>query len=243
MNIRVKALFIIGIVAGLSSCKKNNDAPTSQATTSLNFINASTNTINFFLNGTRITSTSSASSYSPGGTLGYLPVVSGTQNYQVKIAGPNTPNPLFSLTQTFDAGKSYSVYVSGQTAESLFFTNDVFVRPGADSVKLRFVNALPDAGTMAVTFKTVDKLDTKTTKGVVIGTGKFDNVPYKTTTDFIKTKSGVFIFSIYPVSSPANILPDTLTLGSGKIYTIYSYKSPSGTVGTQGFSAGLVVNQ
>jgi hypothetical protein len=234
MNIRVKALFIIAAIAyTISSCKKNDDAPQVTETTNLNVVNTSLNTINYFINGTRINNTTS---YYPGGTLGYVPVLAGTQNYQIKIKG-NT-DPLFTRSLTFDAGKYYSLYVAGSTADDAFFTNDVLTADTLGNALVRFVNASPDSGPLVVAFEGGSLATT------VLDTVKFNNVTYKTTTDFIQVKGGfVHNVSVYRASSPLNPKRDTtVTLNAGQIYTIYSYGLVS-SAGNQGLSTRLIVNQ
>ncbi|WP_419701162.1 DUF4397 domain-containing protein [Mucilaginibacter sp. NFX135] len=234
MNIRVKAFtFIIASATCWASCKKNNDRPTYLPTTSVNVINASNNIINFYQNGTRINNTSS---YFPGGTLGNLTVKAGLQNYQIKLASPSTPNPLFTLPLTLDSGKVYSLYVSGQTPESIFFTNDTEV---ADSkvAKLRFVNASPDAGPLVLAF---------VTPVTQVSTPQFSNIAYKTTTDFLNvtpSTTGSLILSVYQAGSDISTArKDTVTVSTGRIYTVVGYGT-IGSGGNQAISTSLIVNQ
>lgn len=231
MNTRFKILFFIGAVACLTSCKKNNDAPDATITTSLNVVNASNNTINFYQNGTRLNNTGS---YLPGGTLGYLTVKAGLQNYQVKIDG--TADPLFTLPLTLDSTKTYSLYISGKTAESVFYTTDVLAADTNGMAQLRFVNASPDAGPLVLAFEDRDA------SNAIVSTPQFKDVSYKTTTGFIKVKSGVFNLGVYKSSSPLNPKRDTVTLNGGSIYTFYSY-GETGSAGNQGLGTGLIVNQ
>ena len=233
MDIRVKALFIIAAVAYImSSCKKNDDKPQVTNTSNLNVVNASLNTINYYINGTRINNTTS---YYPGGTLGYVPVIVGTQNYQVKIAG-NT-NPLFTKSLTLDSGKYYSLYVAGQTADDAFMTNDVLKADTLGNALVRFVNASPDSGPLVVAFEGGSLPN-------VSDTVKFNNVTYKTTTDYIKVKGGfVHNVSVYQASSPKDFKRDTtVTLNAGQIYTLFSYGSVKPTV-NKGLNTHLIINQ
>lgn len=233
MNIRVKALFVIAFVGILSACKKNDDAPVVKPTTLVNLVNASNATINFYVNGTRINNTTS---YFPGGTLGYLPFAAGSQNFQVKNAGPATPNYLFTMPLNFDTEKAYSLYVSGQTAESVFFTDDDFSPDTLGKAKIRFVNASPDAGGLVFSFTG------KSSLGAILDTAQFSNVAYKTTTDFVAVTSGVRNIGVYNSSSPSNVRRDTVTLAGGKVYTLVSYGTV-GTSGSQALGATLITNQ
>jgi len=234
MNIRIKAFtFIIAAAACWASCKKNNDAPTIVPTTSVNVINASNNVINFYQNGTRINNTSS---YYPGGTLGNLTVKAGLQNYQAKLASPSTPNYLFTLPLTLDSGKVYSLYVSGQTPESVFFTNDTATTNKL--AKLRFVNASPDAGPLVLAFVTPGTPP--------VSTPQFSNIAYKTTTPFLNvtpSTTGSLILSVYQVGSDISTAKnDTVTISTGKIYTVVSYGT-IGSGGNQALGTSFIVNQ
>ncbi|SDQ00185.1 protein of unknown function [Mucilaginibacter sp. OK268] len=236
MNIRIKAFTCIVAAACWASCKKNNDAPTVQLTTSLNVVNASNNVINFYQNGTRINNTSS---YYPGGSLGYVTVKAGLQNFQVKLASPSTPNILFSKPITLDTGKVYSLYISGQTLESVFFAEDVLKADADGNALVRFVNASPDAGPLMLAFEGGSLPDH------VLDTVKFSNVAYKATdVAFIKVKGGfVHNVAVYQASSPSSPKRDTtIVLNAGQIYTLVSYGTV-GSNGNQGLSTRLIINQ
>ena len=232
MNIRVKALFIIAFVGFLSACKKNDDAAPVKLTTLVNLVNASNATINFYLNGTRINNTTS---YFPGGTLGYVPFAAGEQNFQIKNAGPATPNALFSMPLKLDTGKAYSLYVSGQTAESVFFTNDNFLADTSGNAQLRFVNASPDAGPLVLAFEGRDA------SNAITSTPQFSNISYKTTTGFVTVAPGTFNLSVYRSASALNPSRDTVALVAGGIYTLVSYGT-TGTAGNQALGSTLITN-
>jgi hypothetical protein len=240
MNIRIKAFtFIVAAAACWASCKKNNDAPTILPNANLNVINASNNVVNFFQNGTRI---NNSSNYFPGGTLGYLVVKAGLQNYQVKLAGASTPDPLFTLPLKLDSAKSYSLFISGKTPESVFFINDTAVTVSSVA-KIRFVNASPDAGPLVLAFVTAGT--------GAVSTPQFSNISYKTITPFLKVTpsttttplaAGSLILSVYQAASPASPKKDTVTISAGRIYTFVSYGA-IGSGGNQALGAKLIVNQ
>ena len=234
MNIRIKAFtFIIAAAVCWASCKKNNDRPIYLPTTSVRVINASNNIINFYQNGTRLNNTSS---YFPGGTLGNLTVKAGLQNYQIKLASPSTPNPLFTLPLTLDSGKVYSLYVSGQTPESIFFTNDT-ATTASKVAKIRFVNASPDAGPLTLAFVAGTP---------PVFTPQFSNIVYKTTTDFLNvtpSSTGSLVLSVYQAGSDMSTAKkDTVTISTGRIYTVVGYGT-IGSGGNQAIGTSLIVNQ
>jgi hypothetical protein len=236
MNIRVKALFIIAAVAYIiSSCKKNDDAPLVTSTANLNVVNASSDTINFYLNGIRLNNTTS---FYPGGSLGYVfAVTSGTQNYQFKRAG--SPNTLFTKSLTLGANNNYSLYVAGQTANDAFMTQDVLTADTSGNALVRFVNASPDSSPLVINIAGIP-----ITTGTTLDTITFTGVAYQTTTSFKTVKGGyTYNLSVYQASSPSKPKSDTTaTLNAGQIYTIYSYGLVS-TAGNEGLSTSLIVNK
>ena len=116
MNIKIQFLLLFILLTGLSACQKASDLVTVPLTSSVNVINAGADTLNFYQNGTRI---NNLSSFYPGGSLGYLAVTAGTQNYQFKKAGH--PDALIDLPLTLAAKKQYSLFVAGQSADKVFF--------------------------------------------------------------------------------------------------------------------------
>lgn len=221
----------MAVAAGcLASCKKNNDKPDAvdSSTTSLNVINATFNNINVYLNGTRINNTTT---FYSGGTLGYISVKAGTQNYSVKLDGPNNPNPLFSLPLTLSKDSIYSFYVAGNTVDQVFKTTDVLVADTGKTpmAKIRFVNASSDAGNISVHFEgTTAALDTETVK----------NLGFKGTSTFYLVAPGEHNMALHSAALPTTVVRDTVTLTGGKVYTYYGYGNKSA-----GLATGLFTNQ
>ncbi|WPU99840.1 DUF4397 domain-containing protein [Mucilaginibacter sp. cycad4] len=231
MNIKVKALLIIIAVTGyLTSCKKNNDKPDAvdSSTSSLNVINATFNNVNIYVNGTRVNNTTT---FYPGGTLGYILVKAGTQNYSVKLDGPNNPNPLFSLPLTLSKDSVYSFYIGGNTADQVFKSTDVLVADtgSAPKAKIRFVNASPDAGNISVHFEGITAaLDTEQVK----------DLGFKTTSAFYLVAPGEHNMALHSAAFPTTVVRDTVQLTGGKVYTYYGYGNKS-----TGLATGLFINQ
>jgi hypothetical protein len=229
MNIKVKVLLMIAAVAGcFVSCKKNNDKPDAvdSSTTSLNVINATFNNVNIYVNGTRINNTTT---FYPGGTLGYILVKAGTQNYSVKLDGPNNPNPLFSLPLTLSKDSIYSFYVAGNTADQVFKTTDVLVADTNEQAKIRFVNASPDAGNISVHFEGIT---------AVLDTEKVKDLGFKATSTFYLVAPGEHNMALHSVGFPGTVVRDTVSLNAGKVYTYYGYGNKS-----TGLATGLFTNQ
>jgi hypothetical protein len=230
MNNRIKAFLIIAVaVTCWASCKKNGDAPVAVTKTSIDLINTSNNTINFFVNGTRINNTSP---YYPGGTLGYYFVAAGTQNYSAKVDG--TGVTLFDKSFNFSADSVYSLYVSGTTANDIFKSTDVLVADtgtnAATFAKVRFVSASSNGGNLSAVL-------TDTLKKTV----SFNDNPYKNSTGFLRVHGGPNTVNIYRAAYPDAPLKVTVTLTAGRIYTLYGYGTTA-TTNNSGLSAGLTIN-
>jgi hypothetical protein len=230
MNARLSVLLIVAFIVGLLACnKKNNDAPTVTLKTNLNIVNASADTVNFYLNGTRLNNNSNLY---PLVATGYLPnILAGPQNFQVKkMFNPvtNKVETLYTIPLKLDTGTYYSLYIAGETLDQAFTTADYTI-PQADTLismtnsgdtvqttsLIRFVNASPTAGNL----------------DIHIGdTVKFNNVPFKTAGNFMLINSGTkTTFNIYKSGTTTPLATGTLVLSPGTAYTIYSKGVINGT--------------
>lgn len=228
MDTRIKSFFIVAVaVTCWVSCKKNGDAPTKSAGTSLvNIINLSSNNINFYINGNRINNTTT---FYPGGTLGYVSVIAGTQNYSFKVDGTSILTPFYNKPFQADTSNGYTFYIAGQTENDVFSGHDTWFPDTGVNLKkyaqIRYVNASSSAGNLK--FVLVGKTN------AIADSSQFDNVPYKTITDFKRITTGVHYIGIYRSAYPQNPKIDTVTISAGKIYTFYGYGTaiPAGNLG------------
>jgi hypothetical protein len=232
MNRTLRFLALLSIVAiiGFSACKKTyDDAPKVITTVALNVVNASTDTVNFYLNGTR----KNASNISPGISSGYYAVPVGAQTYQVKkIFNPitSTVQTLFSITSPNDAYYYHSLFVTDETSGDAFFTTDALA---GDTVSndstcyVRFVNASPDAGSLDF---------------AVGDTVKFTGQAFKTAGGFMLVGiSGVKPIRVYKTGTTTPILSFTYNIGAQQTYTFYARGKLSGT-GANAFSIATSLN-
>ncbi|HEY4194486.1 MAG TPA: DUF4397 domain-containing protein [Mucilaginibacter sp.] len=223
MNIRLLVLLGIILVAGLASCKKNNDAPVVKQIDSLNIVNASADTINFYLNGTRL----NASNILPAGATGYYQISSGDQVYQVKKPfnpATNVVQNIFSLPLTLEPHHFYSLFIAGETAAQTFITPDVLMEDDSTGTCLvRFVNASPDAGNLDF---------------VVNGT-KIPNQAFKTASGFVlvPVSDTPVPVMVYHAGSTTPIISGTYTLTTGTFFTFFSEGTLTGT-GNKAFGIG-----
>jgi hypothetical protein len=223
MSCRLSVLLFIVIFSALISCKNNDQLFKPVVYTYINIVNASADTLNFYLNGTR---QNNSSSLYPGGQTFYLPVPAGLQNYQFKKAG-NT-SVLFSLPLTLQDSVNNSVYLTGETADKSFHTVDFLDNTGIDSgafAKVRFVNASPDAGSLSLSLN---------------DTLAFSSAAFETTSAFRLISSGQKLVKQYQ-SGSSLLKTDTVTFQPNHIYTIYSKGMLNGK-GSAAFGLGVAIN-
>jgi len=213
---------MIALLAGmLFSCKKmDGDLPPETGdAAAMNVVNATADTLNIFQNGTRFNYTSS---FYPGGSLGYLQVLAGEHQYQIKKAG--TPNALLSLPLQLDSAKIYSFFIAGNTADRVFLTNDVFL--ANDDIEVRFVNTTP-----GMTFD------------IKIGANfSYSKRTFKSVTDFVKMTTGKNHYEIYETGNPVALKTGDLTLANNRVYTLFTKGTVTGT-GENAFDIKLIINR
>jgi hypothetical protein len=223
MTYRLSILFLVGVVMGLASCKNNDEVFPPVVSSFINVVNASTDTLNFYVNGTR---KNNNSSLYPMGQSYYLTVPAGTQNYQFKKAG--SPDVLFSLPLNLKDSLNYSLYVYGESANKTFYTIDSLRTYTAypDTTQIRFVNVSPDAGNLTVT---------------VNDTLNFKSRAFKTSSVFLFTDAGQKEVKVYLDGAATPKIDTTVTVQAGGIYTIFSKGLLNGK-GSAVFDVGLVTN-
>jgi Domain of unknown function (DUF4397) len=224
MNKRFSVLgFIVAVITVFYSCKNNDEVFAKKVTTGLNIVNASVDTLNFFLNGSRLNSTSSL--YPLGQTF-YLPVPSGTQNYQFKKAG--TSVILFSLPENLADSINTTIYVYGSSASETLTTKDNLLTLTAhpDTTQVRFVNVSPDAGTLNV---------------AVGDTVSFNSAAFKSSSAFAYMTNGVKEIKIYQTGTTTLLKDTSIIFQPGYTYTVYSKGLLKGT-GNATFNIGVAIN-
>lgn len=219
MKYRSLLLPLVAVFAlAITSCKKDGDlAPVVTLQAGLNVINAGTDTINFFQNGTRL---NNASAYFPGGTLGYLPVNAGEQSYQIKKAG--TPTVLSDTKYTLKDSTYNSLFIAGSTADKMFLTRDTIY---SDTTSVRFINASPEAS-----------YDVK-----IGSTFAYTNRVFKSVTPFMLMPDGTKVLTVTQAGGTTPLVTRNISLAKGRVYTVYTRGKPGGT-GTNAFAATLITN-
>jgi len=216
-------LFFIVLIIGIASCKNNDEVFVTYGPAHINVVNAGTDTLNFYLNGTR---QNNASSIYPGGQSLYLPVPDGQQNYEVKKIG--TANFLFSVPLTTADSSNTSLYVYGETANQTFITHDtlVYYKLHLDTTQIRFVNVSPDAGNLTVT---------------VGDTVHFASQAFKASTIFAPTGGGKKEVKIFQAGAATPLKDTSIVFQPGGVYTLFSKGLLNGK-GNAAFGVGVIIN-
>ena len=224
MRLKFSVPLFILMITGFASCKNNADVYPIPLTTALNVVNATADTLNFYLNGTRINNTSNLY---PAGATGYLSVTTlglkKIENYQFKK--PATTAVILNTALQLDSNKAYSLFVAGIGASQAFAIRDTILANDT-TTSVRFVNASVDAGSV----------------DVQVGTAyKFVNRPYKSVTVFTQVGSGIKLISVYKSGTTILLYSLPVTLQLEDKYTIFSQGSITGA-GSRAFSVATMVN-
>jgi len=231
MNIKYSILIFIAAIIGLASCKNNDEVFTQATNTNLTVVNATADTLNFYLNGTR---QNNGSSIYPDGSVVNLTVLGGLQNYQFKKAGAFTV--LFSVPLNLKGVPAYltdsiynSLYVSGESPALSFHTLDTLpanYRYVTDTSFVRFVNASPNAGSLNV---------------FVGDTVNFKGRGFKSSTVFLPAGSGLKQVQIYLAGAATPAIDTAITFIPNQVYTLFSKGMLNGK-GNLVFDVGVVIN-
>ena len=230
MNLSYSILIFIGLLIGLSSCKNNDEVFAPVINTNLTVVNASADTLNFYLNGTRQNNTSSLF---PDGSVVDITVPAGLQNYQFKKAGAFTvlfsiPLNLRGVAASLTDTIYNSLYVAGESSSLSFSTLDTLLVDTQQNMStIRFVNASPDAGSVNV---------------FVGDTVNFMARAFKSSSGFLAAGSGLKEVKVYLANNSTSPQIDTsLTFLPNQIYTLFTKGLINGK-GNSKFDVGLVVN-
>jgi len=223
MNTKYSVIFFLLTMVGLLSCKNNDNVFPKVSYTGITVINASADTLNFYLNGTR---QNNASSLFPTGNSSLLIVPSGAQNYEFKKVGRS--DVLFSVPLNLTTNTFNSVYVTGETPASVFKTIDTIPLDTLPLVtSVRFVHAAPDAGNLNV---------------FVGDTVNFKMRAFKSSSIFSLTGSGQKEVKIYLSGSATPKIDTIITFQPNLAYTLFAKGLLNGK-GNSIFDVGILINQ
>ena len=222
MTKRFYILFFFAAVLAVESCKNNDSVFKPLLYAGLNVVNASADTLNFYLNGTR---QNNSSSLYPGSQSFYLGVPQGAQNYQFKKA--EAFSVLFSVPLTLKDSVSYSLYVAGESVDKTFSTTDsLYLDTAQYSTQIRFVNASSEAGSL---------------DAYVGDTLNYKSRAFTSSPVFLPTGSGIKQVKISVAGSSTLLVDTPITFQPGRIYTLFSRGTVKGT-GNAKFRVGIVIN-
>lgn len=219
------AVLLGALAIAFFACKQGDDAPPKKGSQSLlNVINAVTDVrgIDFYLNGTRQNINSAIYLFS---SSGYLRVLAGEQQYQVKSDSPRTVIMDIKLNPA-RSDSSYTVVVAGQAGNgtlSTIFLNDNFITDTLQSSKVRFVQASPGPNAYDV---------------FVGDSVSFKNQAFKASTGFVNLSPGVKTVNVTLAGSSRSLAQVTVTLQPNTYYTLFTVGSLTGS-GNNAFAAGL----
>ena len=218
--------FLIGLAA-LAACKKSYTVPNTPAfPPQLNVVNATADTLDYFINGTR---QNFAADITPGGATYYLSVLFGTGNYSFKKAGSTVT--LFSMPETLDTAANYTLFVCGETANKSFIQQDILPDTVPSNFSaVRFVNASPNAGAVDIF--------------VSVGTNvTLKNCAFKYVSNYMAIKDTVNTVQVYAAGTSTMLFSTTFTPISGPYpYTLFTQGTPNAK-GNSAFSMVQIVDQ
>jgi hypothetical protein len=228
MNNKVLVFFVFIAAWGLSSCKDKDTPPPASSYAAVIVVNATADTLNYYINGTRQNITSFI--YPDGATV-YANALAGTQNYQFKKA--SRPQVLFSKSFTLDSGQYYSIFLGGVSADNTFIISDALGNASTlindTTAVIRFVNVAPNSGTLSLVVNAGDTINYK-------------DAAYKTASPFMAIRAGIpQIIKIYQNGSSTPTVDTTFIVQASTAYTIYTTAVPGSTVNTV-FNTALLTN-
>ena len=223
MHIKYSALFFIVMIIGFLSCKNNDNVFKPVTYTDLTVVNATADTLNFYLDGTR---QNNSSSLHPGGLAVHTAVFAGSQNFQFKKVG--SASVLLNIPLKLNPNVFNSLYIAGETPDKVFNTLDTLVTDALPNLAtVRFVNASPDAGNLTVTIG-----DTTYVK----------SSPFKSSSGFFIAGSGQKVIKVYQFGGALPKIDTIIAFQANRAYTLFSEGLLNGK-GNSAFRVGIILNQ
>jgi hypothetical protein len=224
MNKGFYILLLFAAMLTFEACKNNDNVFPTVTYAYVNVVNASADTLNYYLNGTRQNDNSSL--FPDGQTYYTPPIPTGNQNIQFKKAGAF--NVLFSYPIKLDT-LDYSLYVTGETAATAFSTVDYIDTSGTSNgvafFRMRFVNASPSVGTLTV----------------LVDSTTYPASAFKSSSSFLLYGSGPKEVKIFQAATSSATIDTTIIFQPGHAYTLYSKGSLTGK-GNAAFDVGVATN-
>ncbi len=222
-KILLSALVVFTALVTISSCKKDEEAKT-YAKVLVTHASPDAPGVDLLVDNSK---QNSAALTFPNSTA-YLQVESGSRNIKVNVAGTSTT--VIDANLTLEKDKNYSVFAVDSVSKiSAVVLEDDLTAPASGKAHVRFVHLSPNAPAVDV---------------AVAGGGAvvFANKAFKEYTAFTPLDAGAYNLEVRVAgtSTVALTLP-TITLESGKIYTVFAKGFLGGTA-DQALGAQIIVN-
>lgn len=227
-----RAFALLLCAAALSACEKRGpqDITGAAPAARVKFFNFGVNApgVNFYANDTKMTaisstdtveSTTGTASGQAGANGFYVGIAPGQYTLSGRIAAATDKNlPVASVPVTVADGKAYSFYMSGvydAAAKKVeaFVVEDAYpASPSPDSIYIRLVNAIPNAGPLVLSFRNSAGGE------FPVGTA----VAYKAAGNFVAfSGSGVVDLLARNAGSAAIVFTrPAVSFNSGRVYTV-----------------------
>jgi hypothetical protein len=162
-------------------------------------------------------------------TTGYLRILSGKSNITLKEAGK--ADTLKTSEIDFKESKAYSLFVVNMVADvDYLLIEDNLSAPKEGEAKLRFINLSPGSAKLDISVKDAEN-------------NLFENVEYKTASNFKEVSPKTYTFEIRQAGSDALLFSlEDVKIEKGKTYTIWSKGIKDGADNAK-FGAQVIVNK
>jgi len=229
---RYRAIAVLLGAGVLASCEKNTvqDITGAPLTSAVRFFNFGVNApgVNFYANTTKMTAILSSTgteattgtAYGSVGAGGfYTGIEPGQYALTGKIAATTDHNlTISSVNANLEAGKSYSVFMSGfydataKTVDGFIVEDPIPAQLDFSVATVRFVNASSNSSPMTLYAK-----NTVTGNEVALG----GSIAYKSAGAFATLPPGIYDLATRTAGSSTNAIARTaVTLAGGRVYTI-----------------------
>ncbi len=232
----IVALFLI------PACSKNNNGTTITTTgnsyVSVTNASASSQSYNAYIDSSNITTSAPLTFGSTTGSAGnpYDAVIAGS--HQVKLSANGTTF-IVDTSINFAANQHYSVFaydtsMAGGNLKTLILTDNLSA-PASGQSEIRFLPLSPNTSAMTVLLVNgTDTLSLKNTAYIGASVYSMDSL-----SAYTALSSGTYQVVVNNLENINLLTADSVTLASGKIYTLYS-KGYSGLTGANALSVGVI---
>lgn len=162
-------------------------------------------------------------------TTGYLKILSGKNSITLKEAGKS--DTLKTSEIDFKESKAYSLFVVNKVADvDYLLIEDNLSGPKEGEAKLRFINLSPGSAKLNISIKDAEN-------------NLFENVEYKTASNFKEVTPKTYTFEIRQVGSDEVMFSlEDVKVEKGKIYSIWTKGIIDGADNAK-FGAQVIVNK